>query len=397
MTQQAPIAISSFTVTSALGTGRVPNYRRAIEGDSGLGRCNFSDAASLDTWIGEISNVDEVRIPSDLSPFDCRNHRLALLALEQDQFLDDARSTIQRYGADRVGVIMGTSTSGIRQTEMAYASLDSSGELPDWYHYLPTQNIGAVGHFVASILGARGYCVTISTACSSSAKVFASAARALQQEVCDAVIVGGVDSLCLTTLFGFASLQLTSSIPCNPCDIDRDGISIGEAAGYAILERTHTQPAAWLLGHGESADAHHMSSPHPEGKGARLAMQAALATARLEPEEVAYVNLHGTGTIANDSTECTAVCDLLGTAIPCSSTKSLTGHTLGACGIVEAALTIQALQNAMAPGNHNLRTRDPQISANIIGKSHPIAATHALSNSFGFGGSNCSLLFGLDP
>jgi 3-oxoacyl-[acyl-carrier-protein] synthase-1 len=237
----------------------------------------------------------------------------------------------------------------------------------------------------------------VSTACSSSAKVFGTAARMIAAGLIDAAVVGGVDSLCLTTLYGFNSLELLARDRCKPWDRDRSGLSIGEAAAFALLEPL---PAALapgaiaLYGVGESSDAHHMSSPHPEGLGARLAMQAELEDAGLQPADVGYVNLHGTATPANDAAEDRAVTGLLGTATPCSSTKGATGHTLGAAGGVEALVAALALRHGFVPGGANTVAPDPALGANYVLESRDAPLRHVLSNSFGFGGTNCSLVLG---
>jgi 3-oxoacyl-[acyl-carrier-protein] synthase I len=233
----------------------------------------------------------------------------------------------------------------------------------------------------------------VSTACSSSAKVFATAARMIGAGVIDAAVVGGVDSLCLTTLYGFHSLELLSRDPCRPYDRARDGLSLGEAAAFALLEPREADVA--LLGVGESSDAHHMSAPHPEGLGARLAMQAALEAAQLAPQDIGYVNLHGTATPSNDAAEDLAVTGLLGGEIPCSSTKGATGHTLGAAGAVEAAICALALRHGFIPGGAGTRELDPALHARYeLGKTGDARLRHVLSNSFGFGGTNCSLVLG---
>ncbi|HEX4376735.1 MAG TPA: beta-ketoacyl synthase N-terminal-like domain-containing protein, partial [Steroidobacteraceae bacterium] len=207
--------------------------------------------------------------------------------------------------------------------------------------------------------------------------------------------VGGVDSLCLTTLYGFHSLQLTSAQPCRPFDAGRDGLSIGEAAAYVLVERASGDDDGEirLLGVGESSDAFHMSSPHPEGAGARSAMHAALDAAGLTPADIDYINLHGTGTPSNDSAEDHAVSALFGRDTPCSSTKGATGHTLGAAGALEAVVSALALQNGLIPGGLNTLQQDPTLQANYQRSNQRRELRHVLSNSFGFGGANCSLLF----
>jgi 3-oxoacyl-[acyl-carrier-protein] synthase-1 len=224
--------------------------------------------------------------------------------------------------------------------------------------------------------------------------VFASAYRAIHSGLCDAAVVGGVDSLCLTTLYGFNSLQLVSQDICRPSDINRSGLSIGEAAGFALLERPQNAGYLALLGYGESSDAYHMSSPHPDGDGAVLAMQHALNIAGLEPGDIDYINLHGTATPANDLSEAIAINRLFGHSIPCSSTKGWTGHTLGAAGILEAVFSLLCLQHGFMPKSLNTQQVDPDIKINILTENNSQSVHKVLSNSFGFGGSNCSLIFG---
>jgi 3-oxoacyl-[acyl-carrier-protein] synthase-1 len=235
---------------------------------------------------------------------------------------------------------------------------------------------------------------TISTACSSSAKVYAAAARAIRAGLCDAAVVGGADSLCLTTVYGFNSLQLVSADICRPADVQRSGISIGEAAGFAILDPRAADAPFALLGYGETADAHHMSTPDPQGRGAAEAMRRALAGAGLDAQAVDYINLHGTGTVANDLSEDQGVRAVFGEATPCSSTKGWTGHTLGAAGMVEAAIALLCIGHGLIPQSLNTRERDPQLHGNIVAATRMARVERVISNSFGFGGSNCSLLLG---
>lgn len=385
-----PLRITSYTYTSCLGAGRSANWNAIQAGRSGLKPCDFFQIRDLNTWIGEVANLDQV-LPSRLADFDCRNNRLAWLALQQDGFFSTAEAAIARHGAARVGVFMGTSTSGIHQTELAY--FESQDPLPDWYQYGTTHNVSSVATFIQQALGTQGPVMAVSTACSSSAKVFASAQRAITAGLCDAAIVGGVDSLCLTTLYGFHALQLISPQKCQPFDRQRSGISIGEAGGFALLEKGD-ESGSYLLGYGESGDAYHMSSPHPDGAGAQLAMSAALRKAGLEASEIDYINLHGTGTQANDSAEAKAVQQLFGTTTPASSTKGWTGHTLGAAGIVEACIGLDAIVNGHLPQNLHLQEADEGMNIALLKQPLTQPVTRVLSNSFGFGGSNCSLILG---
>ena len=244
--------------------------------------------------------------------------------------------------------------------------------------------------FVRRALGLEGPAMTISTACSSSAKVFASAWRYLEAGVADAAVVGGVDSLCLTTLHGFAALELVSDEPCRPFDAARKGMSIGEAAGFALLEK---QGPITLAGYGESSDAHHMSTPHPEGEGALAAMRQALARAGLEPPAIDYVNAHGTATPANDRAEDRALARLFGNRVAVSSTKGWTGHTLGAAGIVESIVCFLALEHGFIPATLNTGTVETGLQSAVVLENRSARVRRALTNSFGFGGSNCSLVF----
>ncbi|HEX6735973.1 MAG TPA: beta-ketoacyl synthase N-terminal-like domain-containing protein, partial [Azonexus sp.] len=273
-----PLLLSHFTATTCLGRGLAATREALRSGRSGLAPCSF-ETVSLDTWLGEVAGVDDERLPAALARYDCRNNRLTQLGLETDGFAERVRLAIERYGRDRVGVFLGTSTAGILQTELAYRRRDpASGALPADFNYRTTHNSFSLAEFTRDYFGLEGMAMAISTACSSSAKVFAAAARQLALGTIDAAIVGGVDSLCLTTLYGFSSLELTSAQPCRPYDAARNGISIGEGAAFALLERPAgiLPGTVLLLGTGESSDAYHMSSPHPEGLGARLAMAAAL-------------------------------------------------------------------------------------------------------------------------
>jgi 3-oxoacyl-[acyl-carrier-protein] synthase-1 len=388
-----PLGISSYTVTSAVGRGR-EQHVAALRGErTGLVQQNFEDA-ELATWIGAVAGLESVRPPRELADFDCRNNRLAELALGGDGFLEAVAAARAQFGERRIGVFIGTSTSGVRQTEIAYRERGGAEALPDWFDYRTTQNTYSIADYTRARLGLEGVAVAVSAACASSAKVFASAARAIESGFCDAAVVGGVDSLCLTTLYGFNSLQLVSGDICRPADANRKGLSIGEAGGFALLTAPRSGLPA-VLGCGESSDAHHMSQPRPDGEGAALAMTRALVS--LPPERLSYVNLHGTATPANDAAEDAAVSRLLGNDIPCSSTKGWTGHTLGAAGIVEAAICLLAMEQGFMPRSLNTHEKDPALRANVLMAARAAPVQYALSNSFGFGGTNCSVLFGPAP
>jgi len=388
-----PLAISAYTLTTALGAGRDATLASIRAERSGLAPVRFLDV-ELPTWIGEVAGLDAAHLPVDLAAHDCRNNRLAWLGLQQDGFADAVLAARERWGAHRVAVLLGTSTAGLLETELGYRRRGAAGELPDDVRYRDRQNTYSVGAFVTRAFDLRGPSWVVSTACSSSAKVYASAARVISAGLVDAAIVGGVDSLCLTTLYGFNSLELLSPEACRPWDAHRRGLSIGEGAAFALLERDAPAPHGWLLGVGESNDGYHMSTPHPEGAGAIAAMHAALAAASLDPADIDYVNLHGTATPSNDASEDRAVGSVFGRETPCSSTKGATGHTLGAAGGVEAAICLLALREGLIPGGLNVQERDPALTLNYLHANRPASLQAVLSNSFGFGGTNASLVLG---
>ena len=392
-----PLLLAEFTATSCIGVGAIAMRTALIEQRSGLKRCAF-ETVDIDTYIGEVPGVDAQRLPANLQKFDCRNNRLAELALQQDGFLESMHAAASRWGRRRIGVFIGTSTSGILQTELAYRERDPhSGVLPPDFEYATTHNSFSVADYVRQRCRLEGPAAAVSSACASSAKVFCSARRMIEAGFIDAALVGGTDSLCLTTLYGFHSLQLSSATPCRPFDVARDGISIGEAAAFALLERAPDNlqgGSVLLLGVGESSDAYHMSAPHPEGLGAKRAMQAALAAAALEAADIDYINLHGTGTPSNDRAESQAIVSIFGSTTPCSSTKGATGHTLGAAGALEAIISVLAIKNGLMPGGVNTMQIDPALTAHYIRENRRAPMRRVLSNSFGFGGTNCSLIFG---
>ncbi|MBF6987969.1 beta-ketoacyl-[acyl-carrier-protein] synthase family protein [Cupriavidus sp. IK-TO18] len=391
----SPLLFSHFTATSCIGTGADATLSALRARRGGLAPCQFGDVR-LDTYVGEVPGLDAVTLPAHLSHFDCRNNRLAWLGLEADHFAERVREAAARYGADRIGVFLGTSTAGVLQTELGYRQRDpDTGALPAGFHYGGTHNPYSLPGFVREYLGVGGPAAAVSSACSSGAKVFSSARRMIEAGLIDAAVVGGVDSLCHTTLYGFNSLELLSALPCRPYDVARNGISIGEGAAFGLLERAPDAPdadAILLAGIGESSDAHHMSTPHPEGLGARLAMEQALASAGIAAAQVGYVNLHGTATRSNDAAEALAMAAVL-PGTPCSSTKGATGHALGAAGALEAVICALALRHGLLPAGINTTQPDPALGVNYQLMSRDAPLRYAMSNAFGFGGSNCSLLF----
>jgi 3-oxoacyl-[acyl-carrier-protein] synthase I len=391
-----PLRLSRFTMVTALGAGLDASVAALRTARSGLAPRCFS--GGLETSVGEIEAIDNIRLEGDFAAFDCRNNRLAFFALAQDGFSSAVAAARERYGADRIGVFLGTSTSGIEHTEEAYRHRDPvTGALPADYHYAETHNTFSLARFVAQMLELDGPAVVVSAACATTAKAFGNAARMMAAGLCDAAIVGGADSLCATTLYGFRSLGLLSAEPCRPFDVARDGISIGEGAGFALVERAPGNARSGdvlLLGFGESSDAYHMSTPDPEGQGARLAMEQALASAGLSVGDIDYINLHGTATPAGDAAEDRALASLFGDRVPCSSTKSQTGHTLGAAGIVEAIIAALALRHGLMPGSPHTQTLDPTLRSRYLTSPATAPLHRVMSNSFGFGGSNCSLILG---
>ncbi|WP_295802364.1 beta-ketoacyl-ACP synthase [uncultured Microbulbifer sp.] len=337
------------------------------------------------------------QVPAALAEYDCRNNRLAqLVASGLEGPLGDLKA---RFGSDRIGVVMGTSTSGIASGEQR---LGEQGEIGSGknYRYRYQQQMAALAEYVARYLALQGPRITVSTACSSSANAFASARRLLAGNVCDAVVVGGVDTLCGMTVTGFNGLGALSAGHTRPFSAARDGINLGEAGAMFIMSR---EPGpVRLCGVAASSDAHHMSAPDPEGRGAEAAMRGALADAGLNVADIGYLNLHGTGTPQNDVMEALAVSRVLGEHTPCSSTKPMTGHTLGAAGALEAAFCWLALTRGQLPPHCNDDDYDAQlpplqlVRAAIPGVDTGTGAAprYVMSNSFAFGGSNCSLILG---
>ena len=387
-----PLNVTAMTAVSAIGAGAAATLEALRSGRSGLRPCDFAEIA--DGYIGRVDAVETHRLSSALQRFDCRNNRLADLALQTDGFAEAVAIACRRYGADRIAVVLGTSTSGIQSGEEAYRARDPvSGKLPDEFDYRHTQDMFSLADFVRSALDLHGPAMVVSTACASSARTFIDAHQLIASGMCDAAVVGGADSLCAMTLRGFASLDLISPVACRPCDASRDGISIGEAAGFALLEKAGEGLA--LLGYGASSDGYHMSAPHPRALGAIAAMRAALASAGLSRNDIDYVNLHGTGTKANDAMEDIAMVEVFGTGTPCSSTKGLTGHTLGASGILEALIARLCIEHRLVPGCLNVSTLDPEFRASVLIENEERAVRRVMSNAFGFGGINCSLIFGI--
>jgi 3-oxoacyl-[acyl-carrier-protein] synthase-1 len=308
----------------------------------------------------------------------------------------EVAGAVRRWGRDRVAVVVGTSTGGILETERAFETRVTTGRLPEGFDLDRQHGFHGILEVLRSWTGATGPAYVVSTACSSSGKVLGSARRLIASGLADAVLVGGVDTLCQTTLRGFESLQALSRGPCRPFSANRDGLSIGEGGAFLLVER---EGAARVLlrGVGESSDAFHMSHPHPEGLGARLAMEAALRQAGVEGDDVDLVNAHGTGTIANDVVEASAISTVVGRRALVTSTKCYTGHLLGAAGATEAVLAALAIERSFVPATIGADPLDGQVTVDVCLKGRKGRVRTALSNSFAFGGSNVSILLGACP
>ena len=389
--------IAALGIVSPIGSGKTAVAKALLEG-SRRGIMPRPDLAhGQPIHVGAVTAALP-ELPATLAGFDCRNNRMMLLALMEIE--TELRSAIARFGPDRIAVILGTSTAGIAEGEMAHAERQRTGTWPAGFSYRQ-QETGNLAECAALALGIIGPAYTIATACSSTGKVFASARRLMQAGICDAAIVGGADTLSRMTVNGFRALEAVSRGTCNPFSRNRDGINVGEAAAAFLL--TPDPAEVGLRGTGESSDAHHMSAPDPQGQGAVAAITSALADAGVAPEEIGYINLHGTGTPLNDQMEGEVVHKLFGHQVPCSSTKGMTGHTLGAAGACEAAflwLTLHPGYNAgRLPPHVWDGVPDPRIPAlNLIGPGARLTGAFErpvlLSNSFAFGGNNVAVILG---
>ena len=374
----------------AAGTTRPEILARLLAGDrSGL---VANDEFGIDTIVGQCG-ADLPEIDPRYRIYNCRNNRLLLAALSQIRVTVD--KMVDRYGAGRIGIVLGTSTSGVRSTELALAYQAQFGGLPDQFHY-KQQQMGAGADFLAAYLGVTGPAYTISTACSSSGKAFASARRLIAQDLCDAVVVGGADSLCGLTINGFAALESLSTGYCKPFGLHRNGINIGEAASLFVLSKQ--EGPVQLLGIGASSDAYHFSAPDPVGTAVMAAMQKALADAGKRPEEVDYLNLHGTATLLNDAMESKAVNAVFGSQVAASSSKGMTGHTLGAAAALELAFCWMLLaeneQGVLIP-NINDDEWDTELAPlHLVKQGERLGRRLRVcqSNSFAFGGNNLSIV-----
>jgi 3-oxoacyl-[acyl-carrier-protein] synthase-1 len=397
MAERAPCSLTALGVVSCLGAGTDETWRGLEAGTPSHLHRREDLAPGRSLLVGAVE-TPLPEIPPRLFRYACRNNALTLAALEQ--IAEPVADALARYGAERVGVVLGTSTSGVGDAEAAIAHHLRTQALSPTFYYDQLEFGGASG-FVAALLGLRGPAYTLSTACSSGARALASARSLLALGACDAVIAGASDSLCGLTAGGFGALQAIAEGVTNPMSKNRAGITLGEAAALFLV--TRDAGGIQLLGAGESSEAHHMSAPDPEGRGARDAMEAALADAALAPGDIAYLNLHGTGTPLNDAMESVAVHALFGSRLPCSSTKPLVGHTLGAAGALEAAfcwlvlreregdelaLPPHCFDGVLDPALPALHLTQPGERARVRGPAR------VMTNSFGFGGNNCTLVLG---
>ena len=380
--------ITARAVCNALGmtTGEVLARLRA--GASGLG------ASPLELPFGTVVGAlpePVPRLPSALSEYDTRLARIA--GLLAGELCGPVRRAVEAWGAARVAVVVASSTGGIAATEEALAVRAQTGRLPAGYSFERQHALGAVLGVLRALTGARGPSYVVSTACSSGNKVWGAALRLMHAGFADAVLVGGMDTLCQMTLRGFHSLGILSEQPCRPFGHGRDGVSIGEGGALLLLER-RGEGLARLLGVGETSDAHHMTQPHPDGDGACRAMELALAAAELGAGDIDHINAHGTGTPMNDASEALAITRLFGPGVLVASTKGYTGHVLGAAASIEAVFAIDAIERGLVPASLGAEPRDQAIGLNLAQQPTPQRCRHVLSNAFAFGGNNAAVVFG---
>ncbi|AFY17569.1 beta-ketoacyl-[acyl-carrier-protein] synthase family protein [Pseudomonas sp. UW4] len=394
--------LNALGLVCSLGRDKQEVARHLFAGDCGGMREQAGWVPQRALPVGAVQG-NLATLPADMSRHHSRNNQLLLEATLQIR--PDIDSAIRTYGHDRIGVVLGTSTSGIDEASQGLAHYLREKQFPPEYDY-QQQELGAPANFLAEWLQLSGPAYVISTACTSSARALMSAQRLLDLGVCDAVLCGGVDTLCKLTLNGFSALEAVSDQRCNPFSLNRNGINIGEAAVLFLMTRhAGDSPPIALLGSGASSDAHHISAPEPTGRGALQAMRKALSRANLQPEHIAYLNLHGTATQHNDAMESLAVATLFPAGVPCSSSKPMTGHTLGAAGALEAAfcwlsLSADNREHALPPHVWDGQP-DPELPplqwVTPATRLTSIAPRYLMSNSFAFGGNNVSLIIGDAP
>lgn len=399
MTRGLPI--TAYSACNGLGATTEAVLDGLFTGRRGL--VPAGEELGVSTWIGEVPG-ELPELQTSLAGFDSRQARIAQLS--SLPMLDAIERTKQRWGAGRIALILGTSTAGIAESERAWIHHRDHGALPAGFALERQHALHATVEVVRALTGVRGPGYVVSTACSSSGKVFASARRLIDAGIVDAALVGGIDSLCQMTVRGFAGLEVLSPDPCRPFSSSRRGINIGEGAALLMVERDrHPVQGEFdhlgveLLGVGESSDAHHMTAPHPEGTGARMAMQRAIAAAGLDPDDIDQINVHGTGTTMNDATESRAIRDLFGASLSSRdlalvATKGYTGHMLGAAGATEAVFVVASIQRSLLPASIGCDPLDASLGVTINQALRERASRRVLSNSLAFGGSNVSVLLG---
>ncbi len=392
------VYLSALGIACTLGRGKEEVAKSLFEESCNSINSEWTLLSQKNVPVGKIP-FELPKLPEELKEWNSRNNRLLKVAL--DEIKNEVDAAIVKYGPSRVGVVMGTSTSGMFEEEQAFFHKCRTKNDPEEYHYSQSE-ISSPSLFTSRYFAVDGPSYTISTACSSSAKAICSAGRLLKAGICDAVIIGGVDTLCHLTINGFDSLELISTKLCNPFSKNREGITIGEGAAVFLATMEGKRADVELSGWGESSDAHHICCPEPQGFGAQTAINNALTAACLKPEEICYINLHGTGTALNDSMESNSINCIFGSNLPCSSTKALTGHTLGASGAIEAAFLWLALsledngKIPLPPHKWDGEVDQDLSPINLTGYekfASPINGAYALmSNSFAFGGSNVSII-----
>lgn len=388
-----PLTISAVSLACGLGA-HLDDVRASLRaGRSGLSRWGEAQGLPFETWFGALPPGVERALPPALADRDTRQARVAWGTLAPMRASIEA--AVGRYGADRVGVIVGTTTGGMGDTERRVEALRANGRFEDGYSLRRQHNAHATADLVADLLGLQGPVFVQSSACSSSAKVLGSAQRLIAAGLLDAAVVGGIDTACRYTLLGFHSLGILSGHRCRPLSVEREGINLGEAAAWLLVERPHVDvPArARLLAVGETSDAHHATQPRPCGSGLRAAVQEALDGAGLQPADLDLVNAHATGTPLNDAAECRAFAGWLPETVPVVGTKGWTGHTLGAAGAVEAVLAVMALEDGWLPGTLTQGASLPE-GRGLCLPREPVSGPfrRALSTSAAFAGHNAAVL-----
>ncbi|HVL02646.1 MAG TPA: beta-ketoacyl synthase N-terminal-like domain-containing protein [Dongiaceae bacterium] len=392
----APTYVTAYSLVSALGVGNQQALESLRNHRGGLRHFDLGPGLGS-TWFGHVDDQQTPKMADDYAIYDNNCIRLVQAALQQDGVPEAVASAKERYGAHRVGCFLGTITGGSDELERMYRNGSiyekDSFHFVDRYHQ--SGSLISITLYVRRVLGITGPYATIGTACSSSAKVFAAAARAIQAGICDAAIVAGAEGLNDTLMHGFRSLGVLSTNPCRPWDKNRDGINLGAAAGVALLERAPTDPNNLrLVGYGETCDGYHMTAPHPEGLGIETCMRLALESAGLKAEAIDYINAHGSATPMNDASEDSAIQRVFGAGMTCSSTKGWTGHTQGASGITEALILLMGMQESLAPASLNTEQVDDGMGCRVLLRNEPMAIRYGLTNSMGFGGNNSTLIFG---